>query len=57
MNISAREKLLVIVALAVVGIYGADAYVMPAERSLDIDYPWQFDLAEHWAKQVQSTDS
>jgi len=27
-------------------------YVMPAERSFDIDYPWQFDLAEHWAKQT-----
>ncbi len=30
-------------------------YIMPAERSFDIDYPWQFDLAEHWARQVQST--
>jgi len=27
-------------------------YVMPAERSFDIDYPWQFELAEHWAKQI-----
>jgi len=29
-------------------------YVMPAERSFDIDYPWQFELAEHWAKQIHS---
>jgi len=28
MNVSAREKLLVIITLAVVGIYGADAYVI-----------------------------
>jgi len=27
-------------------------YAMPAERSFDIDYPWQFELAEHWAKQI-----
>jgi len=27
-------------------------YVMPAERSFDIDYPWQFELAEQWAKQI-----
>jgi CMP-N-acetylneuraminic acid synthetase len=27
-------------------------YVMPAQRSFDIDYPWQFELAEHWAKQI-----
>ena len=25
-------------------------YPMPAERSFDIDYPWQLELAEHWAK-------
>lgn len=29
-------------------------YVMPAERSFDIDYPWQFELAEYWAKQVHA---
>ena len=26
------------------------AYRMPAERSFDIDYPWQFELAEYWAR-------
>jgi CMP-N-acetylneuraminic acid synthetase len=31
-------------------------YAMPAERSFDIDYPWQFDLAEHWARQVHASD-
>lgn len=25
-------------------------YRMPAERSFDIDYPWQLELAEHWAR-------
>ncbi|HUU72522.1 MAG TPA: acylneuraminate cytidylyltransferase family protein [Burkholderiales bacterium] len=25
-------------------------YPMPAERSFDIDYPWQLELAEHWAR-------
>jgi CMP-N-acetylneuraminic acid synthetase len=29
-------------------------HVMPAERSFDIDYPWQFELAEHWATQVDA---
>jgi CMP-N-acetylneuraminic acid synthetase len=32
-------------------------YVMPAERSFDIDYPWQFDLAEHWARQVHAVET
>lgn len=27
-------------------------YVMPTERSFDIDYPWQFELAEQWAQQI-----
>jgi CMP-N-acetylneuraminic acid synthetase len=27
-------------------------YVMPTERSFDIDYPWQFQLAEQWARQI-----
>ncbi len=27
-------------------------YVMPSERSFDIDYPWQFQLAEQWAQQI-----
>ena len=29
-------------------------HIMPAERSFDIDYPWQFEFAEHWAKQVHA---
>jgi len=27
-------------------------YPMPAERSFDIDYPWQLELAEHWARSL-----
>ncbi|UCH49812.1 MAG: acylneuraminate cytidylyltransferase family protein [Betaproteobacteria bacterium] len=27
-------------------------YQMPAERSFDIDYPWQLELAEHWARNL-----
>lgn len=28
------------------------AYPMPPERSFDIDYEWQFDLAERWARRT-----
>jgi len=30
-------------------------YQMPAERSFDIDFEWQFELAEHWARRLRST--
>jgi len=29
-------------------------YQMPPERSFDIDYPWQLELAEHWARGLDS---
>jgi CMP-N-acetylneuraminic acid synthetase len=29
-------------------------YPMPAERSFDIDYPWQLELAEYWARALDS---
>lgn len=29
-------------------------YRMPAERSIDIDYPWQLELAEQWARYLAS---
>ena len=32
-------------------------YRMPAERSFDIDYPWQLELAEHWARYLASGES
>lgn len=32
-------------------------YPMPAERSFDIDYPWQFELAEHWARSLDAERS
>jgi len=30
-------------------------YRMPAERSFDIDYPWQLELAEHWARALDAS--